>query len=457
VYSATRHRKGVLRRYRKGVRSAILIGLPEPAPEQLTHILWQTFSLPVGYGKRPRADMRRSFLVSHFRAGHQENSMAVNIVELVTQSLTPQVISKTASALGINPALAQALAGATIPAVLAALAGVASTPGGAKNIADNVSKQDPDVLNNVVNSIGTSGQGQIVGAGSQILSSLLGSQAVTSLTAALSRFVGANQTAAQTVLGLVTPIAMGTLGQQDPENWSDGNGIARFFASQKDVIAAALPSGLAAALSGSGLLRGIEGSLQGGVSSAAAAANAAGARAAGTASSAASSAANTASQAARDLSASAGGIPSWMLIVGAVVVLALLGWFFLGRSGEKTAVAPATQQSTTTGSVDAADLGKQATAALDGLKTALSSITDADSAKAALPKITDATGKIDGLNGMAGQLSADAKKAFAGQVAPLVTALKDQMDKVAALPGVSDIVKPAFDTLKGKLDALAAG
>jgi Bacterial protein of unknown function (DUF937) len=382
--------------------------------------------------------------------------MAVNIVELTTQALTPQVISKIASALGINPALAQSLVSATVPAVLACLGGVASTPGGAKNIADSVSKQDPDVLTNVVNSIGTAGQGQVVGVGSQILSSLLGSQAVTSLTAAISRFGGANQSAAQTVLGLVTPTVMGTLGQQDPENWSDGTAIGRFFASQKDVIAAALPAGLATALSGSGLLKGMEASLQGGVSSAAAAANAAGARAASTASTATSSAANTASRAAREVGA-AGGIPSWLLIVGAAVVLALLAWFFLGRSGEKTAVAPATQQSTTTSKVDATDLSKQATGTLDELKTTLSAITDADSAKAALPKVTDATGKIDALNGMAGQLPADAKKLFAGQLAPLVTALKDQMDKIAALPGVGDIVKPAFDTLKGKLDALAAG
>jgi len=382
--------------------------------------------------------------------------MAVNIVELTTQALTPQVISRIASALGINPALAQSLVSATVPAVLACLGGVASTPGGAKNIADSVSKQDPDVLTNVVNSIGTAGQGQVVGVGSQILSSLLGSQAVTSLTAAISRFGGANQSAAQTVLGLVTPTVMGTLGQQDPENWSDGTAIARFFASQKDVIAAALPAGLATALSGSGLLKGMEASLQGGVSSAAAAANAAGARAASTASTATSSAANTASRAAREVGA-AGGIPSWLLIVGAAVVLALLAWFFLGRSGEKTAVAPVTQQSTTTSKVDATDLSKQATGTLDELKTTLSAITDADSAKAALPKVTDATGKIDALNGMAGQLPADAKKLFAGQLAPLVTALKDQMDKIAALPGVGDIVKPAFDTLKGKLDALAAG
>jgi hypothetical protein len=382
--------------------------------------------------------------------------MAVNIVELVTQSLTPQVISKIASALGINPALAQTLISATVPAVLASLAGVASTPGGAKNIADSVSKQDPDVLKNVVNSIGGAGQSQLVGAGTQILSSLLGGQAANSLTAALSRFAGANQSAAQTVLGLATPMVMGTLGQQDPENWSDGNGIARFFASQKDAIAAALPAGLATALSGSGLLKGIESSLQGGVSSTAAAASAAGARASGAAGSAASSAASAANQAARDMSAGVAGIPNWMLVVGAAVILALLAWFFLGRSGEKTAVAPATQQSATTGKVDATDLGKQATGVLDGLKTTLSSITDADTAKAALPKLTDATGQIDGLNTSAAQLSADLKKTFAGQVAPLVAAIKEQMDKVAALPGIGDVVKPAFDTLKGKLDTLAA-
>jgi hypothetical protein len=383
--------------------------------------------------------------------------MAVNIVERVAQSLTPQVIAKIAAALGINPALAQTLISATVPAVLASLVGVASTPGGAKNIADTVSKQDPDILTNVVNSIGGAGQSQITVAGSQILSSLLGGQAASSLTAVLSRFAGTNQTAAQTVLGVVTPTVMGTLGQQDPENWSDGASIARFFASQKDAIMAALPAGLAAALSGSGLLKGIEASLQGGVSSAASTASAAGTRAAGAVTSAPLSASNAASAAARDIGGAPGGLPSWVLIVGAIVILGLLAWFFMGRSGEKTAVTPPAQQSVTTGKVDAADPAKQATAILDELKATLSSITDADSAKAALPKLTDATNKIDGVNAVTGQLAADAKKAFAGQIAPLVTAIKDQMDKVAALPGVGDVVKPTFDAVKVKLDALAAG
>jgi hypothetical protein len=375
--------------------------------------------------------------------------MAVNIVESVAQALAPQVVAKIATALGITPALTQTLVNSAVPAVLAALAGVTSTPGGAKNVADSVAKQDPDVLTNVINSIGGTGQSQVVSAGSQILSTLLGPQAVNSLTAAISRFAGANQTAAQTVLGVVTPMTMGSLGQLDPENWSDGNAIAKFFASQKDAIAAALPAGLASMLSGSGLLKGMEGSL----ASAAATASAAGARAAGAAGSAATSAATTASTATREVSGE-GGLPSWAWIAGAVVVAALLAWFLLGRGGgEKTAVAPPAQQSVS--KVDPADLSKQAAAALDGLKATLSSITDADTAKAALPKITDATTKIDGLSALAAQLSADARKAFAGEIAAAVGVVKDQMDKVAALPGVGDAVKPAFDGLKAKLDALA--
>jgi hypothetical protein len=201
-------------------------------------------------------------------------------------------------------------------------------------------------------------------------------------------------------------------------------------------------------LSGAGLVKGMEASL----GSAAASASAAGARAAGAASSAAPSAA---SPAARDIGGE-GGLPSWVWIVGAVVVLALLAWFFLGRGGsEKTAVAPPPVQQSVS-KVDPADLGKQAGAALDGLKATLSSITDADSAKAALPKITDTTTKIDSVGALATQLSSDARKAFAGEIAPAVSAVKDQMDKIAATPGVGDAVKPAFDGLKAKLDALAA-
>jgi hypothetical protein len=58
--------------------------------------------------------------------------MSANLVSVVMQFLTPDMIAKIASALGLNPAIVQKAIGGAIPALLTGLADVASTPEGAR-------------------------------------------------------------------------------------------------------------------------------------------------------------------------------------------------------------------------------------------------------------------------------------------------------------------------------------
>ena len=48
--------------------------------------------------------------------------MAINLVSLVSQFLTPQLVGGLARALGINEAVAQKLVAAAVPTILASLA-----------------------------------------------------------------------------------------------------------------------------------------------------------------------------------------------------------------------------------------------------------------------------------------------------------------------------------------------
>ena len=54
--------------------------------------------------------------------------MAINLVSLVSQFLTPQLVGGLARALGINEAVAQKLVAAAVPAILASLGTAAATP-----------------------------------------------------------------------------------------------------------------------------------------------------------------------------------------------------------------------------------------------------------------------------------------------------------------------------------------
>ena len=72
--------------------------------------------------------------------------MAINLVSLVSQFLTPQMVGSLARALGVNEAVAQKLVAAAVPAILASLGTAAAAPGGAQKVSDAISNSDPDIL-----------------------------------------------------------------------------------------------------------------------------------------------------------------------------------------------------------------------------------------------------------------------------------------------------------------------
>jgi len=248
--------------------------------------------------------------------------MAVDLVSLVTQYFTPPLVSALARATGINEAVAQKLVVAAIPTILAAIGTTAAAPGGAQKVVDAVSNSDPDLLTKLAGAI-SGGNAGALSEGANLLGGLLGGSGLSSIVGAVSQYSGAPQAATQSVIGSVAQAAVGTLGQQDPSNWSDPSSIAALFNSQKEAIAAALPADVSKALGATGLLAGL-----GGVGAAAAQRTAASASAAA---SAASSAAATATSAANRVqqaaASSTSGFPMWAIILLIVIVLAAVWWF----------------------------------------------------------------------------------------------------------------------------------
>ena len=242
--------------------------------------------------------------------------MAVDLIALISQYVTPQLTGQIAGAAGLDPTTAEELVGGAAPSVVAVLAGAAATPGGAQKIADAVSNADPDLLTKLSGAAGTA-QSQILTDGAGKLGALIGANGLSGLAAALSTHSGADQATARLAIGAITQALIGALGQQDPSLWSDGAAIGALFASQKNAIAAALPADLAKSLGASGLLPGLGGAAM------------------------ASSAPAPASQA-RAASASSG-FPIWAIVVIVLIVLAALYWFFvINKEAKPAAATPAT-------------------------------------------------------------------------------------------------------------------
>ncbi len=394
--------------------------------------------------------------------------MAENLVALVTRFLTPDMIARIASALGLDSSAVQKAIGGSIPAILAGLAGVASKPGGPRQLSNAVAQQSPSVLDNLMNVVGGAGQKAFVDGGANMLSSLLGGGTMSALASGIGKFAGISGTASNSLLGMLGPMVLGVLGKQQRSTGLDADGLASLLTSQKDQIAAAIPSGLAGQLSGTGLLDTLDrgaAAARGRVGDAAERASA-GVTQAGHAMSNAASAYSPRSVAS-----------SWPLWLLALAVLAGLAWYLAARdtdekvaeqtqptatqpaSPARTAVAPprdqtvglATPGNLTVGGVNLTD---QVNSSVAALRTTLNGITDATSAEAAVPKIRDAKAQLDRVSVLAEQLPPDGKRALARLIAAAMPAINGMCDKILAMPGVAGVAQPAIDDLRVRLNSL---
>ncbi len=368
----------------------------------------------------------------------EEKPMASNLVSYIAQLLTPDMIARIASALGLDTNKVQGAVNAAIPAVLAGLTGVAAQPGGAQRIADTASQQGGS-LDNLLGMLAGGDQASLAQSGSQIISSLFGARDGNALAGAIGNVSGMDPRTSGSLLATLAPLVMGGLARQSGD--VSANGIAGLLASQKDNIAAALPAGARELLGGSGLLSALGGSAQ-------SAAASVGQTARDTAATVGTAAERTAA------TATPSGSRNWLYWVIAVLALAAVLFYLFGKPGGEVAPeAGAPGPGLTVGGVD---IGQQVQDSMASLQTTLTGITDAASATAALPKLEEISGGLDKVAGAAGQLSAEQKAALSALVGPMMPTLNGLFDKVLAIPGVSDILKPAIDALKAKLTSLAA-
>ena len=410
--------------------------------------------------------------------------MATNLVSLIMQFLTPDIIARIAATLGLGRTETQAGVSAAVPALLAAFSGVADKPGGSQSLVDAIKNQS-GVLDSVISMVGGGSPSSLVDKGSNLLSSLIGSHDQSALAGAVGKFAGIGQSTGSSLIGMLGPVVMGVIGKQIGWRSLDAGSVGGLLASQKEQIAQALPQGFAKLLGDTGILD----SLDGAAETAAAAASHAGREANATAAQAgqfASSASRSAGDAGRQVvRAAAPATPNWIYwAIPALLVGGLLFYLF-GRGPEqvaqqttpseqvtpRTPLPPAKQVTDGTAPreqgaarmapaaqsivVGGLDIGKQLGDNLNNLRTSLASIADVESANAALPKLQEATAAIEKVNSMVPQLSADQRLSVSNLVAPAMTAMNQLFEKALAIPGVGNVLKPTVDNLKLKLADLS--
>lgn len=378
--------------------------------------------------------------------------MSTNLISSIMQFVTPDLIAKIASAVGIDRNVAQKAIAAGAPAILAALASLASKPGGAQQLSSALTQLKQTMPDTLVNSIGGSGQSAVAEEGADLLSTLLGSSGLNSLTSAMGAYTGISQGKSATLLGFLAPLVMGAVGQYQRKTGPSSAGLAELLTSQKSQIASALPADFVDDLNDSGFMDTLDRSLR----SSAEAASTASRRVGGMA----EDSMRTASRAA---TATSQRMPTWPYWLAGLAIVAGLGWYVLreqegARLAEQT-TPPAAPAGETVGrgtpNQMVADLSGQLTTSMGAMQTTLQDIRDSASAQAAMPKLQQMTAELEKINNAAAQLPPEARKMIAARVAPVMPAFNQLCEKVLAIPGVASIARPHIDSMRQTLDTMS--
>jgi uncharacterized protein DUF937 len=356
--------------------------------------------------------------------------MAANLTSVVMQFLTPEVIERIASFLGVEKGAIQKAAGGAVPTLLAGLADLVETPAGTGQLAKLLSQQQGSPLD----ILRTAGPQALAESGTNMVSALFGGRTMDVMAQAIGKFAGIGSSGTS-LLGMIGPIVLGALGQQQRNAGLDTNGLASLLRSQKDQFVKAIPSGLADQLGAAGLIDRFAG--------------------------ASARVGTAASQTARATYSLAAQWPYWL---AALVLLGGLTWFATTRQSEQTvAETPAATRPApgTVGmapanlTVDGVNLANNFNSSVNTLKSTLPGITDPATAQSALPRINEVTAELNDISTRAAKLSPEGRSALVKLIVVAIPSINQMCDKVIATPGVGPVAKPSIDDLREKLDALA--
>ena len=379
--------------------------------------------------------------------------MAVNLVSLIMQFVTPSLISKMGDALGLDRDQAQKAVGVSVPAILAGLASTAAKPQNQQKLS-NVMAHQSTALDAAKSAINDGRTGAVAETGNNLLSSLLGDDTVNMLAGAVGRFAGIDPSTTKSLLGMLAPLTAGVVGQQQRSQGLNASGLANLLTSHSSQIMSAMPAGFASLLGSTGVLNGLSDSWRSGATAAAATAD----RISDMPAQAAASVGQLEQASAQSVSAS-----HWPWVIAVLAVLAGLGWYlFNDNENLRVAERPLSQTirpSETTGAgipdQKLTDLAADLTSSISATRSALQGISDPLSARAALPKLQQISTQFDSISNAVSLLPPYARKDVSSVVTRSMPMLNQLFDRVLASPQTAELTKPTIDVLRAKLETLA--
>jgi OmpA-OmpF porin, OOP family len=176
--------------------------------------------------------------------------MSANLIQMITQGLSGPLLGQIGSLIGGNAdSTTKGMAGA-IPAILGGLLKNSSTPAGAGDLLNTLTRGNFDgMLGNLGGLLGGGNASQeLIRNGAGLLPSIFGnkSDAITDLIGSAS---GLNRSSSSSLLGVLAPLALGFITKHlRGSGGLNASGLTSLLSSQRSAIAAAAPAGLGSML-----------------------------------------------------------------------------------------------------------------------------------------------------------------------------------------------------------------
>jgi outer membrane protein OmpA-like peptidoglycan-associated protein len=166
--------------------------------------------------------------------------MSPDLSALVKSFITPDLISTASTFLGEDvPGISKAV-DAAVPSLLSSIVARSSSDHAS---AFSLAKQaaGSGVFDDLAGLF--SGNASLLNLGSGLVSGLLGNSTGV-ISSLISSYAGIKPSSATTLLNVVAPLALGTVGKHAVTNGLDAKGLSSFLISQKDSLNQAIPPGL---------------------------------------------------------------------------------------------------------------------------------------------------------------------------------------------------------------------
>lgn len=169
--------------------------------------------------------------------------MSFNLLDLVKNHLSGDLISKASSFLGESEGSVGKAVSGIVPSLLGSLISKATSSSDNAGSVLNMAKEahSGGILGSLGNFFG--GDDSLLSKGADLVKGLLGDKA-GGIIDMIAGFAGIKSSSASSLMSMAAPVALGALGKHATENNLDAGGFSSLLSSQKNSIMSALPSGL---------------------------------------------------------------------------------------------------------------------------------------------------------------------------------------------------------------------